>query len=46
MFYFLQETVSDVEATTTSPRNLRKRKTTQDQSCGSFFLRVGAIGMT
>jgi hypothetical protein len=27
----------------TSPKNLRKRKTTQDQSCGSFFLRVGAI---
>lgn len=37
-----QDPIPEVEAPT-SPKNLRKRKTTQDQSCGSFFLRVGAI---
>lgn len=40
-----QEAPIEVEVVAT-PKNVRKRKTTHnDPSYGSFFLRVGAIGM-
>ena len=41
--FLLQDATAEADQST--PKNIRKRKTTQnDPSYGSFFLRIGAIG--